>query len=255
MRTAILLLAAATLYAQESPKGVNLYSAEKERALGAQLAKEYRIHSDPLNSPRALAWIQNLVSRLAGPDNRIAYTLELTKDDPNELHEPVALPGGFIFVPAALILAAQNEDEFAGMVAHSIAHITVRHGTRSASAQQAGNFASIPLISIGGWSGSGTPRTGMAIPRGFVQSHRESELEADRMAVAMMSAAGYDPEALARYIEREQRPDPAQPNPYSPLPERAARLAAIHALVTPQNYPPHREFAEIEDEIRRALAR
>lgn len=69
------------------------------------------------------------------------------------MHEPIAFPGGFIFVPARLILAAQDEDEFAGMLAHSIAHIAERHATRQATRSEITNMSTTPLIYMGGWTG------------------------------------------------------------------------------------------------------
>ena len=69
----------------------------------------------------------------------------------------------------------------------------------------------------------------------------------------MMSDAGYDPEALARYIERVQPADDPQPKPFSALPERSLRLAAIRAVATGRVYPSHSGYSEIQDEIRRRL--
>ena len=67
----------------------------------------------------------------------------------------MALPGGFFFVNSGLILKADNESELAGVMAHEIAHIAARHGTRQATRGQVINLASIPLIFMGGWTGYG----------------------------------------------------------------------------------------------------
>jgi beta-barrel assembly-enhancing protease len=255
MRLAFLVLIAFTASAQDPSKGVNFYSLEKERALGEQLAKEVRWSNTPVDDPAILAWINDLAKRLL-PDSRLSYTFELIKEDPTMLHEPLSLPGGFVFVPVQLILAAQSEDEFAGMLAHAMAHVEARHGARQATQGQTANFATIPLIFMGGWTGFAVGRNGtMAIPRGFVDAHRAFELDADRIAAEKMSASGYDPEALARYIEREQPPDPPQPKPHSPMPERAARVAAVRAMSTGRAYPPHPDFPGLQDELRRRLAR
>jgi len=255
MRLAFLALIALTAYPQDPSKAVNLYSLEKEKALGEQLAQEVRRSNTPVDDPAILAWINGLAKRLV-PDSRFLYSFELIKEDPTMLHEPPSLPGGFVFVPVELILAAQSEDEFAGMLAHAMAHIEAHHGARQGNQGQTANFATIPLILMGGWTGFAVGRNGtMAIPRGFLDAHRNFELDADRIAAEKMSAAGYDPEGLARYIEREQPPDPPQPKPYSPLPERAARVAAIRAMATGRTYPPHPDFPGLQDELRRRLAR
>jgi len=255
MRLAFLVLIALTGYAQDPSKGVNFYSLEKEKALGEQLAKEVRRSSTPVDDPVILNWINDLAKRLV-PDSQFSYTFELIKEDQTMLHEPPSLPGGFVFVPVQLILAAQSEDEFAGMLAHAMAHIEARHGTKQATKGAIVNQATVPLIFTGGWTGFAAGRNGtMAVPLGYVKFQRDSELQADRLAAEKMSAAGYDPEALAQYIEREQPPDPPQQKPYSPLPERSARVAAIRAMSTGRTYPPHPDFAGLQDELRRRLAR
>ena len=77
-----------------------------------------------------------------------SYTVAIVADDGG--YEPISLPGGFIFVPASTILAARNEAEFAGMLAHAMAHIAAHHGTRAASRQRIADRATIRLL-IGSW--------------------------------------------------------------------------------------------------------
>jgi len=251
-----LLFLALTLRAQDASKGVNFYSLEKEHALGEQLAKEVHRQSTPLDSPAVLAFVKEIGDRLAGPQSQFAYTFALITEPETLLHEPTALPGGFVFVPASLILAARTEDEFAGMLAHSIAHVAARHGAKEATKAQITNQAKIPLIFIGGWMGYAIRKgTAAPMPLGFMKSHREFELQADALAARMMSDAGYDPAALAGYIEREQAPDDPQPKPFSPLPQRSERVAAIRALITDRAYPDHPGFAAMQDEVRRRLPR
>src|SRR5262245_17734472 len=100
------------------------------------------------------------------PNANARFTFSVIAEDPcTTVHEPAALPGGYVFVSAALFLAAQNEAEFAGMVAHAIVHIAERHGTQ-ATRGQAVNYAGVPLIFMGGWGGFCAE--GLAVPRGFV---------------------------------------------------------------------------------------
>jgi predicted Zn-dependent protease len=252
MRVAAALIFALTLFAQDPSKGVNFYSLEKEKALGKQLANEYRGRTRPIDSPDTLAWINAMGARLAGSQSTYTYTFALIADDATLLHEATAFPGGFVFIPATLILGAQSEDEFAGMLAHSMAHIEARHGSKQATKGQIMNVATTPLIFMGGWKGYAIQQgASLAVPLGFLKMHRVLELQADTMAVQMMSDAGYDPAALARYIEREQAPDDPQPKPFSPIPERSERVAAIRAIVTGRVYPDHPGFTAIQDEVRR----
>ncbi len=132
------LLTAVSICAQGVPakSGPNFYSIEKERSLGASQARDFERTTTALNSPTALDYVQKMGARLATqiPQGQFAYTFAVIKDDQGgPLHEPVVFPGGYIFVPAGLLLAAQNEAEMAGMLAHAMAHVAARHATREAT--------------------------------------------------------------------------------------------------------------------------
>jgi predicted Zn-dependent protease len=220
------LAALATAQEANPGRGVNFYSIEKEVGLGRQLASEFQRNSRPLDSPTIETYINDLGQRLAALSGApvFRYTFALIADDPTVLHEPAAFPGGFVFVPVRLILTAKDEDELAGMLAHSIAHVAARHGTKQVTRAQ---ISSIPLIYVGGSAGSAIRQGNhLAIPMGLRDLSRKYEIEADGLAVRMMSAAGYDPAGLARYIEREQRADD-----WSALPSRTERLGAIQAAI------------------------
>ncbi len=260
---AAVCLVTALAGAQERPTGagVNFYSLEKEVALGKQLAAEFQRNSKPLDSPAVLAYVNDIGQRLAaqtgGPP--FTYTFSLVADDQTALHEAAAFPGGFLFVPASLILAAKDEDEFAGMLAHAIAHVAARDGTRLATRTELMNQTAIPLIYMGGWGGQAT-RQGAALsaPINLLQMQRKLELAADRLAAAKMAAAGYDPEALARYVDREQASYDENSTPtFSPLPARAKRVETIREAIggiPAQAYPPHEGFGRIQEETRRLTA-
>ena len=195
-------------------------SVEKEIALGRQLAAEFRIKNETIDSPSAHGYIDGIGRRLAaeagGPP--FHYTFELIASDPAALHEPVAFPGGFIFVPAALILAVQDEDELAAMLAHAIAHTAGRETSR-------------PFF-IGG-----------PVPVGMLPSQRAAELAADGLAVRMVAAAAWDPRGFARYIERQPSND-------------APRIEAIRGAIAQlpaRSYEPRSGLSEIQQEIRRLM--
>src|SRR5581483_12487081 len=133
---------------------------------------------------------QRLAAQAAGP--AFPYTLEVIADDPARLHEPAAFPGGYVLVPADLMRAALDGDEFAGMMAHAIAHVAARHWTKRATREELVAIASQPLP---------TPET--ATRAGMMALARRQESEADALAVRMLDAAGIDPRGLARYVERE----------------------------------------------------
>jgi predicted Zn-dependent protease len=262
LRVYIALLAALNVSAQEQKTGggVNFYSKEKEAALGAQLAKEAGQKTTPLQGAGVGEYVERigrqLALQLAGD---LVYTFTvIASDTGGHIHEPLSLPAGYIFVPASLILTAQNEAEFAGMLAHAMAHAAERHATRVATRGKLVNGVSSPIVLAGpgGWTALGNGNGELAIPLAFRTILRSFETEADRLAVKMTSGAGYDPQALARYIGRTQAEDIQTSNLFSVLPARDRRMKDIeHAI---QALPPKiyfnaatEEFPRIQDEVRR----
>ena len=256
-------LSAAFVSAQEPRpgKGINIYSIEKELALGRQLAAEFQRATTPLVSPMALSYIndvgQRLAAQIGGPP--FTYSFALVADDPTVMHEVAAFPGGFLFVSASLILAVKDEDELAGMLAHAIAHVASRDGTRLVTRADLANTATMPVIYMGDWTGYAVRQgQSMAVPLGLLKMRRKLELDADRLAASKMPAAGYDPGALARYIDREQAPyDEYSQRTFSSLPQRTQRLEAIRAIIgglPAQVYPPHEGLHKVQEEVRRLTA-
>jgi beta-barrel assembly-enhancing protease len=255
----VFALAVHEVFAQKPspPRGVNFYSIEKEQALGAQIAKEYRSGVTVIEDAALKAYLDDLGQRLAakagGP--AFGYTFELVSDDRIVLNEPVAFPGGPVFVPTSLIRAARSEDELAGMLAHAIAHIAARHGTKMATRGEILDQATIPLIYMGGWTGYAMRQgAAIAIPLGFLKFVRQFELQADGLAVQTMAAAGYDPQALVNYMERVLPGDAAPPSPMSALPRHDARLEALRKAVEAipaSTYPAHEGFAAIQEAVSR----
>jgi predicted Zn-dependent protease len=246
----VMLFSAVTGMAQVG-QGPNLYSREKEAALGATVAQQVRRTVTSLDSPAALEFVQKLGAKIAAqlPEPRFTYTFAvIAGDQNNSLHEPLSLPGGYIFIPASLFLAAQNEAEFAGMLAHAMAHVAARHGTRAASRGEISQLATIPLIFQGGWIGYGARQTSATTtPVALVQFQRDTEREADAMAVKLMSAAGYDPKALVRYLSR------VWPDNAPDADSRDARIGAMDRSI--QQLAPVTstdEFLRIQEQVRTA---
>jgi predicted Zn-dependent protease len=132
-----------------------------------------------------------------------------------------------VFVPAALFIAAQNEAEFSGILAHAMEHIAQRHGTRQATRGTMINCGSVPLIFIGGGCSEGH-----AIPLGLMARQRSAELEADSLAVQTMARAGFNPRALMHYLQRVQVGRAGTlSKAFSPLPDRDQRLANMWSAI------------------------
>jgi predicted Zn-dependent protease len=251
LRSLIPVLAALSLTAQQRDlgQGVNFYSKEKEAALGKGLADDVRRQTTKLDNPEVQAYVERIAGRLAAhlPDTSLTFTFTVVTDDRGgPTHEPYALPGGYIFVSSSLILGAQDEAEFAGMLAHAMIHVAARHSTREATRRQLANQATIPLIYMGGWQTGNASQ--ILIPVGFLKFQRANELEADTLAVPTMAAAGYDPAAFLRYISRVQPESTGQAKVFSPMPTRDERIAAIQAAIGKLD-----DFKRIQDAVRGAM--
>jgi predicted Zn-dependent protease len=190
---------------------LNFYSIEKEIALGKQMADEVektaKIVDDPVISEYVNRVGQNLVR---SSDAKVPFTIKVIDSD--ELNA-FALPGGFFFVNTGIIQLAENESELAGVMAHEIAHVAARHGTRQATRGQVANLATIPLIFLGGWTGYGVRQAaGLALPMTFLKFSRGFEKEADFLGVQYLYAAGYDPTSMVEFFERLKAQEKKKPS-------------------------------------------
>jgi predicted Zn-dependent protease len=195
---------------------VNFYSLEKEVAMGKSMAQDVerqaKIVDDPIISEYVNRVGQNLVRN---SDAKVPFTIKVV--DAEEVNA-FALPGGFFFVHSGLIMAAETEAELAGVMAHEIAHIAARHGTRQATMGQIVNYGTIPLIFLGGWAGYGVRQAaGLLIPMGFMQYSQAFERDADYLGLQYLYKAGYDPVAFVDFFEKLQSKEKRKPGTMSKL--------------------------------------
>jgi predicted Zn-dependent protease len=187
--------------AEDPGKGINFYSLEKEIALGKQMAQEVERQAKIVDDPIVSEYVNRLGQNLAhNSDAIVPFTVKVIEsDDVNAF----ALPGGFLFVNTGLIRHAANEAELAGVMAHEVAHVAARHGTKQATRGQIANIASVPLIFLGGWAGYAIRQAaGLAVPMGFLKFSRGMEQQADRLGLEYLYRAGYDPVAFLDFFER-----------------------------------------------------
>jgi predicted Zn-dependent protease len=228
----IALLTAWTLNAQAPLR------LQKELAVGAELARNYRLGHAPLDSVAVRDYIEQMGRRLvaAMPDEPpFAYQFGATTDFTGTFLEPTSFPAGYVFVPAGLILEARDEGEFAGLLAHAIAHISLWHNEPGSRNVQPGT---IPIFFL--WNSG---EAGALVPA----ANGAYEPQADRLAVQLAASAGYDPSGLARYIARVQ---PAATVGYS---ARDARVQAMRDEIQAppqQDYASSTDFARIQQEVR-----
>src|SRR5215467_5343380 len=199
---------------REVGKGVNFYSLEKEIGLGKQLAQEVERQAKIIDDPVIAEYVNRVGQNLVrNSDAKVPFTIKVL--DSEEVNA-FALPGGFFFVNSGLILKADNESELAGVMAHEIAHVAARHGTRQATRGTIINYASIPLIFMGGWTGYAIRQgAGLAIPLGFLTFSRGFEKEADYLGLQYLYKSGYDPTAFVDFFEKIQSMEKKKPGSIS----------------------------------------
>ncbi|HVA94116.1 MAG TPA: M48 family metallopeptidase [Candidatus Dormibacteraeota bacterium] len=221
--------------------GLDLYSMEREIALGKQAAQEVEKSSRLINDPVVTEYVNRVGQNLVrNSDAKVPFTIKVIDSD--EINA-FALPGGFFYVNSGLILRADEEAELAGVMAHEIAHVAARHGTKNATKGQIMQWASIPLILLGpgGWAGYGLYEgLNLAIPLSYLKFSRDDEREADFLGIQYMYKAGYDPNAFVSFfekIEAEERRHPGSiPKVFSthpPTPERVRRAQEEIATILP----------------------
>jgi beta-barrel assembly-enhancing protease len=195
-------------------KGMNFYSIEKEIALGKQMAQEVERQAKIVDDPIIAEYVNRIGQNLVrNSDAKVPFTIKVI--DSEEINA-FALPGGFFFVNTGIVQNADNEAEMAGVMAHEIAHVAARHGTRQATRGDLVNYGSIPLIFLGGWTGYAIRQgMGLAIPMGFLSFSRGFESEADLLGLEYMYKAGYDPEAFVDFFEKVQSQEKRKPGTMS----------------------------------------
>lgn len=195
-------------------KGVNFYSLEKEIALGKGLAQQVERQAKIIDDPIIAEYVNRVGQNLVrNSDAKVPFTIKvIDTEDVNAF----ALPGGFFFVNSGLILKAETEAELAGVMAHEIAHVAARHGTRQATRGELAQLATIPLIFMGGWTGYGIRQAAsILVPIGYLQFSREFESEADMLGLQYMYKTGYDPGAFVDFFEKIESLEKKKPGTIS----------------------------------------
>ncbi len=233
-------------------------SIEKEVALGRQLAAQFDQTAKFVDDPVITEYVnrvgQNIVLH---SDAKIPFTIKVVDSD--EVNA-FAMPGGFFYVNKGLILAADNEAEVAGVMAHEIAHVTARHAMEM---QRKGNWIQGGLIAAsillgGGIGGAVLQNTaGLGLGATFAKFSRGAEEEADRLGVQYMYAAGYDPNAMSTMFEKLLAQNKKKPGffsrTFSSHPQTPDRIESSRVLVA--RFPDREEYVLSTSEFQRVKAR
>lgn len=212
--------------------GLNFYSLEHEIALGKQLAQEVDRSAKFIDDPVVIEYVNRVAQNLVrNSDAQVPFTIKVIDSD---AINAFALPGGFFYVNSGLLLHADEESELAGVMAHEIAHVCARHGTKNATKGTIMQMAMIPLVLLGpgGWAGYGLYQAAnFLIPIGFLKFSRDAEREADYLGLQYMYKAGYDPNSFVSFFEKvtavEKKQPGSVPKVFSTHPPTPDRIEAI----------------------------
>lgn len=201
---------------RRSPSGFNLFSVQQDVEIGQQAAAEAEQQLPLLNDAVTNRYLSRIVQRLAAQAPGADYPYTIKAVNATEINA-FSLPGGPMYVNRGLITTARNEAELAGVLAHEMAHVALRHGTNQASKAY---LAQAGLGILGGLLGSkgGTSRIvnavgGFGLNAVFLKFSRDDEYEADAAGAEMMARAGYNPNAMADFfalLRQEQGRDPSK---------------------------------------------
>ena len=220
-------------------KGVNIYSIEREMALGKQLAQEVQRQAKVVEDPLISEYINRLGQTLVrNSDAKVPFTFQIIE---GETPNAFALPGGYVFVYTGLIKLADEEDEMAAALAHEIAHVAARHMTKQATKSEIINLASIPAgVILGGGIGGIAARQGanLGIPAVFLHFTRKDESEADYLGLQYMYAAGYDPNGAISIFEKMESLQRTKPG-------TVARIFSTHPMDADRIQKAESEIARI----------
>jgi hypothetical protein len=215
----------------------NWYSTDTEIKMGkmyaSEIEKSTRFITDPVVGEYVNRIGQNIVKN---SDCKVPFTIKVIDSD--EINA-MALPGGFFYVNSGLILAADEEAELAGVMAHEVAHVCAHHAVREQTRMNYAQLGTIPLIFMGGWTGYGLyEAASIGVPITFMQFSRDFEAQADYLGVQYMYKSGYDPQAFISFFEKIQALEKRKPG-------AVAKVFADHPQTPDRIYHTQEEIARI----------
>jgi predicted Zn-dependent protease len=233
----------------------NWYSVESEIRMGKSYAMQVESGSKVITDPVISEYVNRIGQNIVrNSDAQVPFTIKVIDSD--EINA-FALPGGFFYVYSGLILAADEEAELAGVMAHEIAHVAARHATRQLTRSQYANIGTLPLIFMGGGVGYAVrAAAGFGLPVTFLKFQRGFEAEADYLGLQYMYKSGYDPSAFITFFEKIQAQEKRKPGTlakaFSSHPQTPDRIEASQKEIAtilpakPQYLVTTSEFDEVK---------
>jgi Zn-dependent protease with chaperone function len=193
---------------KELKPGMNLFSKDQDVQLGREAAAQVEQQMPVIHDGQVQNYVERIGKKLAASPlaDKYPYTFKVVNE---KSINAFALPGGPTYVHTGLIAAAENEAQLAGVMAHEIAHVALRHGTNQASKA---NLLQLPAMIagsiLGGGGGGGMlgQLAQLGIGLGFnsvlLKYSRDAERQADLLGTQLMAQAGYNPMEMARFFEK-----------------------------------------------------
>jgi Zn-dependent protease with chaperone function len=217
--TPVLLLVIASQAAAQTQikRGWNLFSKDQDVEIGAKSAQEVEQELPVLRDDQVQQYVADLGARLAAAAPGAKYPYSFKVVDIADINA-FALPGGPIFIHRGTIEAARNEGELAGVMAHEISHVALRHGTSQASKMLATQFGTQLVLGLAlersGASGGTRDLVekvgGFGLNLTFLKYSRKAETEADVLGTQTLARAGYDPNDMATFFETLSKDSPSR---------------------------------------------
>ena len=248
--------------AQADPRpGFNLFSVQQDIEIGRQSAAQAERELPVIRDASLERYLNDVAQRLVAVAPGARYPYRVRAVDSSDINA-FTFPGGFLYVNRGLLAATRNEGELAGVLAHEISHVALRHGTHEASKAYG---AQAGLGILGGLLGHGKSGTtqqiiqaigGLGLNAVFMKFSRNDEQEADLLGIRTMKKAGYDPAAMASFFEllkQQEARDPGRLQQFfssHPAPaDRATRMRAEAERLGPGGRRDSAGYAEMHDEL------
>jgi hypothetical protein len=246
---AVVVLASVAVIADAQTKlkpGFNLFSPQDDVQIGQQSAIEAEQQLPILNDPQITAYVNSIGQRLAANANGPQFQYHFKVVNSSDINA-FALPGGFVYINRGILDNARNEGEVAGVMAHEISHVALRHGTHQASKAYLAQ-AGISILGglLGGKVGAGTAEVinaigGFGLNALFLKYSRDIETQADVRGSQILTASGYTPVDMINFFKTLERVDPSKKTNFladhPAPPDRIARIEQearlLHVSDTP----------------------
>lgn len=211
---ALALIAPAVQAQTRVQSGFNLFSPEQDLEIGTHSAADAERQLPMVQNARVNDFVSRIGERLAAHAGGPRFPYRFRVVNASDLNA-FALPGGFVYLNRGILEAAKNEGEVAGVLAHEIAHVALRHGTHNASKAYL-TQAGIGLLGglLGGKIGGGANTTqiinaigGFGLNVLFLKYTREAEKDADILGAQMLARAGYNPQDMVSFFQTLAKTD------------------------------------------------